>query len=175
LRDISFGQLLLRLFQVARRFHINIQPQLVLLQKTLLSIEGLSRSLAPDLDLWGSASPQIEKWLKKQVGVKAFLRRIRDNLPLWSEQLPEMPTLIYEVLKESKIQQEKNRFAQITNHTLQKKSQENKLKMSYFLSGIGLSLLAVTGVFLFHPPTSTALISASGGVGLFALIVAWVI
>jgi ubiquinone biosynthesis protein len=112
LRDVSFGKLLLRLFQVARRFHINIQPQLLLLQKTLLSIESLSRQLAPELDLWNHAGPQIEKWLKKQVGPRAFLRRLRENLPLWSEQFPEIPSLLYEVLKEAKEQQEKRRFRQ---------------------------------------------------------------
>lgn len=145
LRDISFGQLLLRLFQVARRFHINIQPQLVLLQKSLLGIEGLSRQLAPDLDLWASASPQIEKWLKKQVGFKAFLRRIRDNLPLLSEQLPEMPTLIYEVLKESKHQQERLRFAQTAanSHLHETKRQEKKIKLEYFAGGVGLTLVVV--------------------------------
>lgn len=110
LRDVSFGKLLLRLFQVAQRFHINIQPQLILLQKTLLSIEGLSRQLAPDLDLWNHAQPQIEKWLKKHVGPMAFLRRLRDNLPLWSEQFPEVPSMVYEVLKEMKQSQEKRRF-----------------------------------------------------------------
>jgi ubiquinone biosynthesis protein len=138
LRDISFGKLLMRLFQVARRFHINIQPQLVLLQKTLLSIEGLSRTLAPELDLWASASPQIEKWLRKQVGPRAFLRRIRENLPLWSEQLPEMPTLIYEVLKETKLMQEKIRFEQTVAETVNqlKQSRERNLKISYFLGGL---------------------------------------
>lgn len=110
LRDISFGKLLLRLFEVAQRFHMNIQPQLILLQKTLLNIEGLSRQLAPDFDLWNTASPQIEKWLKKQVGVRAFFKRLRNNLPMWSEQLPNLPTLIYEVLKETKHQQEKQRY-----------------------------------------------------------------
>lgn len=110
LRDISFGKLLLRLFQVARQFEVNIQPQLILLQKSLLSIEGLSRQLAPDLDLWSSAAPQIEKWLRKQMGVRSFLRHLRENLPLWSEQLPAMPSLIYEVLKEKKHQQEAERF-----------------------------------------------------------------
>jgi ubiquinone biosynthesis protein len=112
LQNISFGKLLLRLFQVARRFHINIQPQLLLLQKTLLSIESLSRQLAPELDLWNHAGPQIEKWLKKQVGPRAFLRRLRDNLPLWSEQFPEIPSLLYEVLKEAKLHQETRRFHQ---------------------------------------------------------------
>jgi len=149
LRDVSFGQLLLRLFQVARRFNINIQPQLVLLQKTLLSIEGLSRTLAPDLDLWGSAAPQIEKWLKKQVGVKAFFNRIRENLPLWSEQLPEMPSLIYEVLKESKQQQERVRFARmISNAQIEATAHMTKTKVVYFLTGVGVSLLAM-GVFFY--------------------------
>lgn len=145
LRDISFGQLLMRLFQVARRFHINIQPQLVLLQKSLLSIEGLSRQLAPDLDLWASASPQIEKWLKKQVGAKAFLRRLRDNLPLLSEQLPELPTLIIEVLRETKHQQEKLRFQQesANGRSEASHSRETKVKIEYFLGGAGLTLLAV--------------------------------
>ncbi len=146
LRDISFGKLLMSLFQVARRFHINIQPQLVLLQKTLLSIEGLSRQLAPDLDLWASASPQIQKWLKKQVGPKAFLKRIRDNLPLWSEQFPEMPTLIYEVLKEKKHQQELFRFAQDNNVLLQSKKQTSK--WIYFLSGVVTTLVIGGVVFL---------------------------
>lgn len=111
LKDISFGKLLLRLFQVSRRFHINIQPQLVLLQKSLLNVEGLSRQIAPEFNLWESASPQIEKWLKKQVGISSFLKRIRNNLPIWSEQLPEIPGMIYEVLREVKHQQEKQRFA----------------------------------------------------------------
>lgn len=132
LKDISFGKLLLRLFQVARRFHINIQPQLVLLQKTLLSIEGLSRQLAPDLDLWASATPQIEKWMKKQVGVKAFMQRVKDNLPLWSEQWPEMPSLIYEVLKESKHRQERERF--LGKHRL--KVRGSKGKWRYFFAGV---------------------------------------
>jgi ubiquinone biosynthesis protein len=111
LRDISFGALLLGLFQVAHRFRINIQPQLILLQKTLLNIESLSRQLAPELDIWTHAKPQVEKWLKKQVGFRAFLKRIRDNLPLWSEQLPEIPSLVYEVLRGIKTKQEKRRFA----------------------------------------------------------------
>lgn len=108
--QISFGKLLLRLFQVARQFKINIQPQLILLQKTLLSIESLSRQLAPELDIWDTAAPQIEKWLKRQVGFRSLLRRFKDNLPLLSEQLPEIPNLIYEVLKELKQMQEQQRF-----------------------------------------------------------------
>lgn len=148
LREISFGQLLLRLFQVARRFHINIQPQLILLQKTLLSIEGLSRQLAPDLDIWEQASPQIEKWLKKQVGMRAFFQRIRDNLPLWSQQLPAMPSLVYEVLIERKEKQERERFALILANSREQKNREDRLKFSYFLGGILVTLVAV-GAFYF--------------------------
>lgn len=99
--EISFGQLLMRLLQVARQFEINVQPQLILLQKTLLGVEGLCRELAPHLDLWAVATPQIEQWLKQQVGVKAFFMRIRDNLPRWSEQWPAIPGLLYEALHRS--------------------------------------------------------------------------
>jgi len=148
LRDISFGKLLLRLFQVARRFHINIQPQLVLLQKTLLSIEGLSRHLAPDLDLWATASPQIEKWLKKQVGVKAFLSRIKNNLPLWSEQLPEIPSLLHDVLYEIKNQQAKTRFEDgIVGSKVDKSMQ--KVKLKYFGLGVSVSIVVAAIVFYF--------------------------
>lgn len=143
LRDISFGQLLLRLFQVARRFHINIQPQLVLLQKTLLSIEGLSRQLAPDLDLWLTARPHIEKWLKKQVGVRAFVKRIRDNLPLWSEQMPAMPSLIFEVLNEKKQQQERERFAEIIANENGMKEKIHNAQINYFMYGVVLTLVVM--------------------------------
>lgn len=137
MKDISFGQLLLRLFQVARQFHVNIQPQLILLQKTLLSIEGLSRELTPGLDIWASAAPHIEKWLKNQIGIKAFLKRVKNNLPLLSEQLPEIPNLIYEVLKETKEQQERKRFHQAENHKKMKlsASKEKANKIIYFLMG----------------------------------------
>ncbi len=147
LRDISFGKLLLRLFQVARRFHINIQPQLILLQKTLLNVEGLSRQLAPELDLWATASPHIEKWLKRQVGFRGLLRRVGANLPLWSEQLPEIPGLLFEVLKETKHQQEAQRFAQnqviVNNHV-----EKRKTKLAYFFFGVATTL-AVSAAFLY--------------------------
>ncbi len=149
LHDISFGQLLLRLFQVARRFHINIQPQLVLLQKTLVSVEGLTKQLAPELDIWSVAAPQIEKWLKKQVGVRSFVRRMRDNLPLWSQQFPQLPSLIYEVLNEKKMQQEKLRFLQYRiDHDAQRVREKN-IKAKYFLLGAGVAVVVamVMGMF----------------------------
>lgn len=99
LKEISFGQLLLRLFQTARRFNMEVQPQLVLLQKTLLNIEGLGRQLYPDLDLWRTAKPFLEQWMEDQVGARAMLRNLKDDLPYLLEKLPEMPGLVYKGMK----------------------------------------------------------------------------
>ena len=98
LRDISFGQLLLRLFQTARRFDMHVQPQLVLLQKTLLNIEGLGRQLYPDLDLWQTAKPFLEKWFQERMGPKAKLNQFMAQFPEIAHQLPEVPSLIYKAL-----------------------------------------------------------------------------
>jgi len=98
LKDISFGHVLLRLFQTARRFHMQVQPQLVLLQKTLLNIEGLGRQLYPELDLWKTAKPFIERWMDEQVGLRAMIRGARKHLPRILERLPEMPELLHEAL-----------------------------------------------------------------------------
>ncbi|HEY0720492.1 MAG TPA: ubiquinone biosynthesis regulatory protein kinase UbiB [Gammaproteobacteria bacterium] len=102
LRDISFGQLLLRLFQTARRFNMEVQPQLVLLQKTLLNIEGLGRQLYPELDLWKTAKPFLERWMSEQIGSRAFLNRLKNNIPKWGEIVPEIPTLVHEVLYQAR-------------------------------------------------------------------------
>ncbi len=101
LKEISFGHLLLRLFQTARRFDMVVQPQLVLLQKTLLNIEGLGRQLYPDLDLWQTAKPFLERWMSEQVGVRAFAGRLRHSLPEWSERLPELPGLLHRTLQQA--------------------------------------------------------------------------
>lgn len=133
--DISFGHLLLKLFQVARQFQINIQPQLILLQKTLLGVESLSRSLSDDVEIWSYAGPQIEKWLKRQIGLKAFIGRVRENLPLWSEQLPQIPSLMYEVLSERRKQQVEKRFRQSANMSKEQRNLFN-IKIGYFLMGV---------------------------------------
>jgi ubiquinone biosynthesis protein len=101
LSEISFGHFLLRLFQVARRFDMEVQPQLVLLQKTLLNIEGLGRMLYPQLDLWSTAKPFMERWMQEQVGPKAFLRHVRTALPEWSEIVPAMPQLAHRALSDA--------------------------------------------------------------------------
>jgi ubiquinone biosynthesis protein len=140
LKDISFAQLLLRLFQTAHRFNINIQPQLILLQKTLLNIEGVGRQIYPELDLWATAAPFLEKWLKKQIGVKAFLRRMRENLPYWSEKLPEMPELIYEVLTQTKKYHEEMR---VIKQPQRSNSSKRSFGLGYFLLGLSSGLLSI--------------------------------
>jgi ubiquinone biosynthesis protein len=98
LKEISFGRVLLRLFQTSRRFNIQIQPQLVLLQKTLLNIEGLGRELDPDLDLWETAKPYLERWMAEQVGWRGLLERVRQEAPYWSTILPQLPRLVHQAL-----------------------------------------------------------------------------
>ncbi len=94
LKDISFGHFLISLFQTAREFDMEVQPQLVLLQKTLLNIEGLGRQLYPDLDLWHTAKPFMERWMEERVGPAALLRQFRTYGPELIEQLPRLPELI---------------------------------------------------------------------------------
>ena len=99
LADISFGKVLLRLFQVSRRFNVEIQPQLVLLQKTLLNVEGLGRQLDPYLDLWATAQPFLEKWMKDQIGPEAVWQRLIEQAPYLSSALPQLPRLIHQSLE----------------------------------------------------------------------------
>ncbi len=98
LEEISFGQVLLRLFQTARRFQMEVQPQLVLLQKTLLNIEGLGRQLYPQLDLWKTARPVLKGFMLEQNSPLTVLREIQRNVPEWGRMLPEMPGLVHQFL-----------------------------------------------------------------------------
>lgn len=147
LKDISFGQLLLNLFQTAGRFNMEIQPQLVLLQKTLLNIEGLGRQLYPDLDLWQTAKPYLERWVKQQVGPRNLWRRIQDNLPLWAEKLPEIPDLLYYALK-----RDNSRPFPVINPEPDTKTTSTTSRKAWwqgFSFGIGLGLLGL-GLFFYH-------------------------
>lgn len=98
LKDISFGQVLLRLFQTSRRFNVEVQPQLVLLQKTLLNIEGLGRQLDPDLDLWKTAKPYLERWMSEQVGWRGLIDKLRAEAPRYSHIFPQLPRLAHQAL-----------------------------------------------------------------------------
>ena len=98
LKDISFGQILLRLFQTSRRFNVEVQPQLVLLQKTLLNIEGMGRQLDPELDLWKTAKPHLERWVSEQVGWRGLIERLKAEAPRYSHILPALPRLTQQAL-----------------------------------------------------------------------------
>lgn len=108
LKDISFGQILLRLFQTSRRFNVEVQPQLVLLQKTLLNIEGLGRQLDPDLDLWKTAKPYLENWMSEQVGFKGLKERLRAEAPRYAQIFPQLPRLMHQALEQYTHQQRAN-------------------------------------------------------------------
>jgi ubiquinone biosynthesis protein len=98
LKEISLGQVLLRLFQISRRFNVEIQPQLVLLQKTLLNVEGLGRQLDPELDLWVTAKPFLERWMNEQIGWRGLLERLKTESPRYAQLLPELPRLLHQAL-----------------------------------------------------------------------------
>jgi ubiquinone biosynthesis protein len=104
LKEISFGRVLLRLFQTSRRFNIEVQPQLVLLQKTLLNIEGLGRELDPELDLWETAKPFLERWMAERIGWRGFIERVRQEAPYWSTILPQLPRLLHQALTHQTLQ-----------------------------------------------------------------------
>lgn len=142
LAEISFGHVLLNLFNTARRFNMEVQPQLVLLQKTLLYIEGVGRQLYPQLDLWKTAKPFLESWIKDQVGIPALVRAFKEKAPFWVEKMPELPELVYDSLRQGKyLQHSVDKIARElqANHVRQGQSR-------YFL-GIGATLV-LSGTFL---------------------------
>ena len=153
LAEISFGQVLMNLFNTARRFNMQVQPQLVLLQKTLLYIEGLGRQLYPQLDLWKTAKPFLEDWVKQQMGPWALLRQIKENLPFWAEKLPEMPTLLHSYLQQQPKQQHQL-LQQMQLLQLRQQQQGQQLKLAVLASGgfIAAALLLATGWPLLAAP-----------------------
>ena len=101
LREVSFGRVLLRLFQTSRRFGIEIQPQLVLLQKTLLNIEGLGLQLDPELDLWKTAKPWLERWMSEQIGWRGLFKTLQEEAPHYATLLPQLPRMLHHYLQSS--------------------------------------------------------------------------
>jgi len=106
LKEISLGQVLMRLFQTSRRFNVEIQPQLVLLQKTLLNIEGLGRELDPELDLWVTAKPFLERWMNEQIGWRGMIERMKNEAPRYAQLLPELPRLLHQSLQQGALPRE---------------------------------------------------------------------
>ena len=140
LQEISFGRVLLRLFQTSRRFNIEVQPQLVLLQKTLLNIEGLGRELDPELDLWATAKPFLERWMSEQVGWRGLLRRIRNEAPNWSTLLPQIPRLVHRYLNDSPSERLQQQLDQLL--------EENR-RQTTLLAIIAVALTAVAALLLY--------------------------
>ncbi|MEZ7860927.1 MAG: ubiquinone biosynthesis regulatory protein kinase UbiB [Aeromonadaceae bacterium] len=132
LAEISFGQVLLNLFNTARRFNMQVQPQLVLLQKTLLYVEGLGRQLYPQLDLWQTAKPFLERWMRQQIGPQAAWRALQENAPFWLEKLPQLPDLLYDALQQSQRQQ--HQFDRLYRQFQQQHRGQGQAR---FLLGIG--------------------------------------
>lgn len=142
LAEISFGHVLLNLFNTAQRFNMEVQPQLVLLQKTLLYIEGVGRRLYPQLDLWKTAKPFLENWIRDQVGLPAILRALKEEAPYWAEKLPELPKLVYDGFKQHCLLQ-----TSIDRLTTEMRVYHVRQSQSRFLFSIGATLL-LSGTFL---------------------------
>jgi ubiquinone biosynthesis protein len=136
LKDISLGQVLLRLFQTSRRFNVEIQPQLVLLQKTLLNVEGLGRQLDPELDLWNTAKPFLERWMDAQVGWRALLGRFEHEAPRYAQLLPELPRLLHQALRAARPEHEQE-HRQLFAQLLAEQQRTNRLLQGllYFVAG----------------------------------------
>ncbi|AKC60762.1 ubiquinone biosynthesis regulatory protein kinase UbiB [Blochmannia endosymbiont of Camponotus (Colobopsis) obliquus] len=142
LENISFSNVLLNLFSTARHFNMEVQPQLVLLQKSLLYVEGMVRQLYPKLDLWKTVKPFLEKWLKEQTSISFFLRTLKTKAPYWIEKIPEIPGLIYDILSNYRI------LHQTIDHlTVELNIHRVKQRKVWFLLGIGFFLIFI-GVFL---------------------------
>ncbi|WP_447527776.1 ubiquinone biosynthesis regulatory protein kinase UbiB [Vreelandella sp. TE19] len=171
LKDISFGQVLLGLFQTARRFNMEVQPQLVLLQKTLLNIEGLGRQLYPELDLWSTAKPYLEQWMKERAGIGGLWESLKRQAPELSHQLPELPVLAHQAL--SRMEQEHRQrhlqasaITQLDAKFTQQKKRHHRLR-------IGVALLAIA--LTWQPLSEWALaqpwqVLAAAGAGLLLLL-----
>ena len=136
LKEISLGMVLMRLFQTSRRFQVEIQPQLVLLQKTLLNIEGLGRQLDPDLDLWSTAKPFLETWMLNQMGPQRLINDLKAEAPHYAKLLPELPRLLHSYLRHPPGQQEQRELREL----LKEQKRTNQLLQSLVYGGLGFVL-----------------------------------
>ena len=143
LREVSFGRVLLRLFQTSRRFGIEVQPQLVLLQKTLLNIEGLGLQLDPELDLWKTAKPWLERWMSEQIGWRGFLKTLKTEAPSYATLIPQLPRLLHQKLNA-------NSEAKIEKLMLALLAQQ-KMRNQILLAGLVLLSIGLILIFLMIP------------------------
>ena len=169
IREISIGTLLLRLFQTARRFNMVILPQLLLLQKTLVNIEGLGRQLYPDLDLWAAAKPIMQRWLDSRMGLRAMLKGTRDNAPYWLNRLPQLPHKLMDLverLQEGRLQVEVKHGSDELRSEIRKYGKSNArlvIGCALILAALVFHLIA-PGVWVIKGvPLLTLLLGAAGG------------
>ncbi len=178
LKEISFGLFLLNLFQTARRFDMEVQPQLILLQKTLLNIEGLGRQLYPELDLWETAKPFLEQWMQDQVGVKAFARGLKEHVPRWAEILPQLPGELHDLVQRANAGKLEVQWKSEELRKIRREIRDGNQRT--FLAIVGGSLVISAAVLLgldgyaakmiWDAPVVTWL---AGGLGGLLLVVAW--
>ncbi|MCU1794950.1 ubiquinone biosynthesis regulatory protein kinase UbiB [Pectobacterium polaris] len=168
LAEISFGHVLLNLFNTARRFNMEVQPQLVLLQKTLLYVEGVGRQLYPQLDLWKTAKPFLENWLKQQVGLPAVFRALKEKAPFWAEKLPEIPELFYDGLRQHKMLKQS-----VDKLAYELKTQQSRQGQSRYLLGIGATLLISGTLLLISRVEADMVPSGLMAAGIVAWIIGW--
>lgn len=174
LKDISFGHLLLRLFQIGRQFEMEVQPQLMLLQKTLLHIEGLGRQLYPELNLWDTAKPFLESWVASQMGPRALLKKSRQYFPIWTEKLPEFPGLIYQTI--AQIHQKTKTTSKTEEHRISHKKHNQQQRYygaklgtawSFIISGITTLALFKYHHYPFNQLTTAYFFLILGAIALF--------
>ncbi len=159
LKDISFGQLLVRLFQVARRFNMQVQPQLVLLEKTLLNVEGLGRQLYPELDLWATARPFMEKWMKQQVSPKTLASNIKEQSTDWLLSAPVMAQRVMSTVRTLVDQQQLAHQQRLLDE--QRRKQNRRFGITFFIAGAAVA--AGSGALVLDLPQMGLLLAAFGG------------
>lgn len=171
LAEISFGQVLLQLFSTARRFQMEVQPQLVLLQKTLMNIEGLGRQLYPELDLWKTAKPYLERWLKDRYGAKNAWRELKRQLPLWLDKAPDIPNLIHASLDSFSTQKEQSIQLQQEIQALKDQLVRNHKQQKR--QSVALVLLILSGIAIWQAPNLDAHTLLAAGLASLSFIWLW--
>ncbi|VAW79199.1 Ubiquinone biosynthesis regulatory protein kinase UbiB [hydrothermal vent metagenome] len=170
LKDISFAQVLLRLFETARQFDMQVQPQLVLLQKTLLNIEGLGRQLYPDLDLWKTAKPFLEQWMHEQLGVKKFVSEFKREFPRVLEKLPRLPLMLYDYLEKHNSGEQTIKLDKTQRHHFEKLIQASTQKIVLSIAGCGLLIVSIILIIIQNKSPLEFILAGISGISALALI-----
>ncbi len=170
LKDISFAQVLLRLFETARQFDMQVQPQLVLLQKTLLNIEGLGRQLYPELDLWQTAKPFLEQWMHEQLGVKKFANELKRELPRVLEKLPRLPLMVYDYLEKHNNGENSIKIDNEQLRGFETLLQKSTHKIIQSIIGSGLLIITLLLVIVPDKTLLEMLLTGFSSIGAFSLL-----